>query len=177
MKCSIIGCSEIGANFARLFAQRGVAVSIADTSGTDDLATLAAELGGTITAVPTHVALKADILILAVPFHTLQPAIGEMINWTGKIIVDATSSSGLSRGERYRHGFNNEITVTFPGATLVKTLNEVPTKTLAKNPAEKRVCRVMFLSSEDQASGATVAELFTTLGFASLHLVDYAKFH
>ena len=67
-------------------------------------------------------------------------------------------------------GSSEVVESAFPGAKLVKTLNRLLAKGLAKNPAENGGRRSMFVSSDDEASGASIANLLEELGFAAIKL-------
>jgi shikimate 5-dehydrogenase len=67
MTYSIIGSGAVGTALARQFARSGVTVGIANTRGPDSMASLANELGNTVVPLTLQEALKADLIILAVP--------------------------------------------------------------------------------------------------------------
>ncbi len=170
MTYSIIGSGNVGTAIARLFARSGIAAGIANTRGPATLAALTAELGDKITALPLQTALKADVLILAVPFRAHQSVADIRTDWAGKIIVDAMNAFGLTQEELRGLPSSEVVESAFPGAKLVKTLNQLSAKVLAKDPAENGGRRVMFVSSDDEASGASIAKLVEELGFAAIKL-------
>lgn len=170
MTYSIIGSGNVGTAIARLFARNGVAAGIANTRGPATLAALTAELGDRITALPLQTALKAEVLILAVPFRAHQLVADIRTDWAGKIIVDAMNAFGLTQEELRGLPSSEVVESAFPGATLVKTLNQLPATVLAKDPAQDGGRRVMFVSSDDDASGALIARLVEELGFAAIKL-------
>lgn len=170
MTYSIIGSGNVGTAIARLFARSGIAAGIANTRGPATLAVLTAELGDKITALPLQEALEADVLILAVPFRAHQSVADTGADWTGKIIVDAMNAFGVTQEELRGLPSSEVVESAFPGAKLVKTLNQLPAKVLAKDPAEDGGRRVMFVSSDDDASGASIAKLVEELGFAAIKL-------
>jgi len=68
---SIVGSGYIGAALAHLFSRADIDVSIANTRGPDSLRPLAAEIGAAVQPVTLADAVDADIIILAIPFHTV----------------------------------------------------------------------------------------------------------
>lgn len=170
MTYSIIGSGNLGTAIARLFARNGIAAGIANTRGPATLAGLTAELGDKITALPLQEALAADVLILAVPFRAHRSVADTKTDWAGKIIVDAMNAFAVSPEELGGLGSSEIVESAFPGAKLVKTLNQLPAKTLAKSLAPSRGRRVMFISSDDEVSGTSIAMLVEKLGFAAINL-------
>jgi predicted dinucleotide-binding enzyme len=73
MTYAIIGSGNVGTALARQFARSGMAVGIANTRGPDSLSSLAKELGNKVVPLTLQEALKADVVILAIPFraHTV----------------------------------------------------------------------------------------------------------
>jgi len=170
MSYSIIGSGNVGTALARQFARSGIAVGIANTRGPDSIATLTAELGDKVTAMTLQDALKADVVILAVPFRAHQAIAGAATDWTGKIVIDAMNAYGVTPEELKGLASSDVVASAFPGAKVVKTLNQLPAKLLAMNPAENGGRRVMFVSGNDEAASASIAKLVEELGFASIAL-------
>lgn len=115
-------------------------------------------------------ALQADVVILAVPFRAHQAVAGAAPDWTGKIVIDAMNTYGVSLEELKGQASSDVVASAFPGAKVVKTLNQLPAKLLAMNPAENGGRRVMFVSSNDEAASASIAKLVEELGFAPIAL-------
>ena len=115
-------------------------------------------------------ALKADVIILAVPFRAHQAVANSAPDWAGKIVVDAMNTYGISPEELKGQASSNIVASAFPGAKLVKTLNQLPAKLLGMNPSENAGRRVMFVSGNDEAASASIAKLVEALGFAPIVL-------
>ena len=67
------------------------------------------------------------------------------------------------------------VSQALPGARLVKGFNHLPAKLLAADPGVNGGRRVIFLSSDDEAATASVAELAELLGFAPIALGKLAE--
>ncbi|HTN10557.1 MAG TPA: NADP oxidoreductase coenzyme, partial [Acetobacteraceae bacterium] len=88
-------------------------------------------------------------------------------SWQGKTVVDAMNGfEGLSTAD---------VAKAFPGARFVKGFNHLPARTLAADPNVNGSRRVVFLSSDDQAAAAQVADLAEQLGFAPVNLGKLAE--
>jgi len=170
MTYSIIGSGNVGASLAKQFARSGIAVNIANTRGPESIAAMAEELGSKVVPVTMQDALNADVVILAVPFRAHTAVAGGLTNWSGKVVVDAMNTYGVSPEELKGQASTDIVASAFPGAKLVKTLNQLPAKLLAKDPAEGGGRRVMFVSSNDQGAEASIARLVGELGFAPVSL-------
>ena len=68
-----------------------------------------------------------------------------------------------------------DVAKAFPGARFVKGFNHLPARTLAADPNVNGSRRVVFLSSDDQAAAAQVADLAEQLGFAPVNLGKLAE--
>lgn len=170
MNYAIIGAGNVGAALARQFARHGIAVSIANTRGPDSLAPLAAELGDKVRPVTLAEAITAELLILAIPFRAHAELARLAPDWGGKIVIDAMNTYGVSPEELRGQPSSALVAAAFAGAKLVKTLNQLPARLLAADPAEPGGRRVMFLAGDDEAANASVARLVGELGFAPLVL-------
>ncbi len=170
MNYSIIGAGNVGSALARQFARNGIAAAIANTRGPGSMAALTQELGGTIKAVSLHEALKADVIILAVPYLAHPSVAAAAPDWTGKIVIDAMNTYGVPPEVLKGRASSDVVAEAFPGAKVVKTFNQLPAKLLAKDPVESGGHRVMFVSSDDEAAALSVAGLVERLGFAPIQL-------
>nr|WP_316640494.1 NAD(P)-binding domain-containing protein [uncultured Roseateles sp.] len=170
MNYSIIGSGNVGAALARQFARSGTRVGIANTRGPASIASLASELGPNIVPLALQEALQAEVVILAVPFRAHVAVAQAHTNWTGKIVVDAMNTYGVPPEELKGQASTDVVAAAFPGAQVVKTLNQLPAKLLAQDPAVNGGRRVMFVSSNDDGAEASAAKLLADLGFAPILL-------
>lgn len=170
MTYSIIGAGNVGTALARQFARNGIPVGIANTRGPDSLAELASELGSKVTALSLQDAIKADFIILAVPFLAHASVASAALNWAGKTIIDAMNTYGVPPEVLTGRASSDIVAAAFPGAHVVKTLNQLPAKLLASSPAEGGGRRVMFVAGNDANATAAVVQLVADLGFAPIML-------
>ncbi|MGK5080823.1 NADPH-dependent F420 reductase [Janthinobacterium sp. HLX7-2] len=170
MTYSIIGSGNVGTALARQFTRSGISVNIANSRGAASLSALASELGSNVTAVSFEDALKADVIILAVPFMA-HPAIAAAApDWAGKIVVDAMNTYGVPSELLAGRASSDIVASAFKGANVVKTLNQLPAKLLASDPLEGGGRRVMFVAGNDAGATVAIVELVANLGFAPVTL-------
>ena len=169
---SIIGAGAIGTALAQQFSRKNIKVKIANTRGRESLSELIATLGNSVEATSTQDALKADIVILAVPFDRVPDAVRQAAAWDNRIVVDATNAIKFPEFLPKDLGgrLSTEIVAeAVPGARVVKGFNTLPAAVLARVP-DDHGRRVVFLSGNNSAANAEVAALANALGYAPIAL-------
>ena len=171
MSYSIIGLGKIGSAIARAFAGNGIEVIVAGRRPPEALRPLAAKLGPSLVPGRIEDAVKADVVILAVPFAAHREVARAATNWKGKIVIDTMNAFGVPPEELGGLPSTAAVAKSMPGASLVKAFNHLAAATFAQGPASAHGGRrVVFISSDDDAASATVASLVDRLGFAPIEL-------
>jgi len=170
MSYAIIGFGPVGQALARAFARKEIDVSVASRRPAEALVPQARAIGPTVIPKPLDDALKADIVILAVPFWQHREIAKAARSWQGKIVIDVTNAFGVALEEL--DGLPSSVVVSraLPGVRLVKAFNHLPAGILAQDPNVKGGRRVIFLSSDDESATASVGALVEQLGFAPIGL-------
>jgi predicted dinucleotide-binding enzyme len=177
MTYAILGSGAIGTALARRFVAKGIDVSLANARGPRSLAGLVGELGSKVKPVSAAEALRADIVILAIPFDAVPNATKDA-DWSGRIVVDATNAIDLPTfAPRDLKGLlsTQVIAGAVPGARVVKAFNTLPAAILGADPAALGGRRVLFVSSDDASARATLVDLVERLGFAAVDLGRIAE--
>jgi len=174
MSSAIIGFGAIGQALARAFARKNIQVAVASTHAPEAIAAQAKATGPTVIASTLQDALKAQFVILAVPFG-LQNELAHAVDWQGKIVIDATNAYGVSTDELGGLPSSVVNAQALVGSRLVKAFNHLPARTLAQDPDVKGGRRVTFLSSDDDDAASQVATLVEQLGFAPVKLGKLAE--
>jgi predicted dinucleotide-binding enzyme len=170
MSYAIIGLGKVGSAIAKAFARQGIEVSVAGRRPLETLASLAAQIGPKVVARPMADALGADVIILAVPFGAYQNVAQAAETWQGKLVIDAMNAFGVPPETLGGLPSTAAVAASMPGAALVKAFNHLPAATLAGDPNVRGGRRVVFVSSDDDAASAWVADLAGRLGFAPVEL-------
>ena len=170
MSYAIVGFGKIGQALAHAFARKNIDVTVASRRQPEELAPLARAVGATVIARSLQDALKADTIILAVPFGEHREVAKALPNWRGKTVIDAMNALGVSTEELDGLPSSAFVAKSFPGARLVKGFNHLPAATLATDPTVEGGHRVVFLSSDIEDAIAPVADLAKKLGFAPVNL-------
>lgn len=175
MNYSIVGSGSVGTALVHQFARSGIAVGIANTRGPDTIAALVKQLGSKVFALTLQDALKADVVILAVPFWSHRDVAKMASTWQGKVVIDVTNAYGVPLSDLENLPSSAIIAKALPGARLVKAFNHLAAGVLAQDPAIAGGRRVIFLSGDDESAIATVAALVQRLGYAPVSLGKIAE--
>ncbi|HSY25318.1 MAG TPA: NAD(P)-binding domain-containing protein, partial [Polyangiaceae bacterium] len=92
MSIAIIGAGAIGRALAIRFARRKIAVSMATRGESSSLAELVRELSPYVATTSIGEGLRANIVILAVPFPAVRDLASVAAAWSDRIVVDATNA-------------------------------------------------------------------------------------
>jgi predicted dinucleotide-binding enzyme len=170
MSYAIIGFGKISQALAQAFARKNIDVTVASRRPAEALAPQARAIGPTVIAGSLQEALKADTIILAVPFEQHREVAKALPSWEGKTIIDATNAFGFAPEELDGLPSSAFVAKAFPGASVVKAFNHLVAAILAADPIVEGGHRVVFLSSDDEEAIAPVADLAKQLGFAPVKL-------
>ncbi|MER8816153.1 NADPH-dependent F420 reductase [Mesorhizobium sp. M0965] len=177
MNYAIVGSRAIGTALARRFVANGIDIAIANSKGLKSLAGLVSELGPIVKPVTASEALRADVVILAIPFDAVQDAVKD-VEWDSRIVVDATNAIDFPAfSPRDLKGrLSTEIVAdAVPGARVVKAFNTLPAAILGADPAVLGGRRVLFVSGDDPSARLAVVDLVERLGFAAVDLGGIAE--
>jgi len=175
MSYAIIGFGAVGQALAHAFARRDIEVAVAGRRPAEALASQARAIGRTVVPKALGDAIKADTIILAVPFGSHQEVGKAQARWDGKTIIDAMNAFGVPPAELDGLPSSAAVARAFPGGRLVKGFNHLAAGVLRGDPAIGDLRRVVFLSSDDAGGAATVAALAERLGFAPVELGRLAE--
>jgi predicted dinucleotide-binding enzyme len=170
MTYAIIGAGAVGQALAKMFARKGIEVAMASTRAPEALAPLAKAIGPSVTPSSLDQAVKADIILLAVPFWAHRDVANAARDWQGKIIVDVTNAYGVSPSDLGNLPSSTVVAKAFGAAALVKAFNHLPAGVLAHDPAVNGGRRVVFLSSDKDRAIPSVSALVEQLGYAPVNL-------
>jgi predicted dinucleotide-binding enzyme len=170
MNYAIIGFGEVGQALARVFARKGIEVSVATTHDPESFASAAAAIGPTIVPKTLAEAIKADIIFLAVGYGSHRDVAKALPSWKGKTIVDVTNAYGVPAEELGGQPSGRVVAQAFTGGKLVRGFNHLVAGVLEQDPATHGGRRVVFLASDDDGAAAEIGALAEKLGFAPIQL-------
>jgi predicted dinucleotide-binding enzyme len=170
MRYAIVGFGAVGQALGRAFARKNIEVVVASRRPPEALAPQARAIGPSVVPAALQDAIKAETIILAVPFWEHREVAKALASWQGKTIIDTTNALGVPVEDLGGLPSSAFIAKTFPGAKLVKGFNHLPAHLLAADPNVTGGRRVVFLSSDDEGALAQVTALAGELGFAPIGL-------
>jgi predicted dinucleotide-binding enzyme len=170
MSCAIIGFGNIGRALAKVFARKGIEVSVATTRDPKSFASDAAAIGPVIIPKTLAEAVKADIVFLAVRFESHRDVAKTLPTWKGKTIIDVTNAYGVSSEALGGQPSAQVVAQAFTGGRLVKGFNHLVAAVLAQDPDVQGGRRVVFLASDDDGAATEIGALAEKIGFSPIKL-------
>jgi predicted dinucleotide-binding enzyme len=134
MSYAIIGAGNAGKALAKAFARQSIEVALASRRPRAELAPIAKAIGPTIIPKPLQDAVKAEVVLLAIPFNTYHDVAKAAESWQGKTVIDVTNAYGVPPEELGNRPSSAVIADALPGAGLVKAFNHLPAEVLAEDP-------------------------------------------
>ena len=181
MRIGIIGSGNIGATTARLFAEAGHEVTIANSRGPESLAELVGDLGPNAQAATVEDAARAsDVVLIAIPLRAYPDLPTEA--FAGKVVIDANNYYPQRDGQipeldREETTSSELLARHLTGARIVKSFNTMNFRPLGSDgrtdaPRAERLA--MYLAGDDEGAKEIVAGLIDEVGFAP---VDTGSLH
>lgn len=177
MTYAIVGSGAIGHAIATQFVRQGMEVMLTNSRGPSSLVDTVRELGPYVRPVAVSEAVRADVVILAIPFGAIgllaQSSAAEGADWSGRLVIDASNAIQFPAFKPADLGgrLSTEIVAeAFPGARIVKAFNTIPAAKLAALPEQAGGRRVVVLSGDDADARSQVGTLIERLGYSALDL-------
>ena len=173
MKIGVIGAGNIGGNAAKLFAEAGHEIRIANSRGPETLKDFVEEIGGNAQAATVEDAVKfGEIVFVSIPFGKYKELPADKFG--GKIVIDSNNYYP-DRDGQFGEIDDGKITSSellaehLEGARIVKAFNTIwfehlKTQGNVALPLDER--RVIFVAGDDEAAKKQVFDLIEEIGFA-----------
>jgi predicted dinucleotide-binding enzyme len=173
MSISIIGSGAIGRALATRFARKSVPVSVTARGNSPAADALVQDLSPHVTLTSVREGLRADLVILAVPFQAARELASVASPLADRIVVDATNAidfPAFTPTDLGGRPSTQVVAETLGVRRVVKAFNTLPAAVLAGDPAASGGRRVLFVSGDDASANAEVSALIEKLGFAPVSL-------
>ena len=173
MKIAIIGAGNVGGTLGRRWARAGhdILFGARDPDSAKTREVVASCDGRALATSPADAAARADVIVLAVWWHIVQPVIESMGDVAGKIIVDCTNP--LDENLQLIHGHHSSggemVADIAAGARVVKAFNTVTWEVLA-DPDFGDEPATMFYCGGDSAAVDVVETLIRDIGMEPCHV-------
>jgi predicted dinucleotide-binding enzyme len=173
MTVGIIGAGKIGLAVAKQVLRAGESVVLSNSRGPDSLASTINALGSGASAGSIAQAAEQAMVILAVPWGSLQDAISGLPPWNGRIVVDATNAvigPGFRVPDLGGRTSSEIVADLVPGARVVKGFNTLLAEILGSDPKVNGGQRVIVFSGDDPEAKKKFQRLVSAAGFAGIDL-------
>jgi predicted dinucleotide-binding enzyme len=180
-RVGIIGAGKLGTALARAALAAGYEVAIASSGTADRIALTISVLAPGATASTIEELLDfADLIILAVPAHRFRQLPSDLFD--GKILIDAMNYWPDTDGEdpelaAAEGGSSLVVQAQFPGARVVKSLNQLGYHELDEYPRDRGAPDRIAVAAvgDDRFAVRTVMHLIDRLGFDAIDGGPLAK--
>ena len=135
MKIGIIGAGGIGQAFATQVTKAGYDVILSNSRGPESLAAAVSQLGPRARAGTRQEAAQAEVVVLAVNWEQVTPALTDLPAWNGRILIDATNpvvQPGFRLADLNGSTSSEVVASLARGARLVKVGNTLLRAVLAE---------------------------------------------
>ncbi len=174
----IIGSGNIGQAVAHHLLKAGFHIILSNSRGPESMKEIIKSLGAGARAGTVEEAVKADIVLLSLPWSEV-PSLSTLTDWSGRIVIDATNhfityAPDFQVADLKEKSSSQVVAEFLPGASIVKAFNTLYFKILAQDPKQAGGRRVLFISGDDTSSKTEVSDVINELGFAVIDLGDLA---
>ena len=179
MKIGMIGAGAVSKAVATYALGLGHEVIFTNSSGGVRLDDIARGLGDRASAGTLNDVAEADIILLAVPWLAIEDALPASIDWTGRVLIDATNpfiafDPKLVLADLGEKSASELVAGLVPGAHVIKAFNSVYMERFEAGPQVGDARRVLFVSGDDAGAKKTVSDLIQSFGFAVIDLGSLA---
>jgi predicted dinucleotide-binding enzyme len=172
MRIGVIGSGKIGSTTARLFAESGHEIAIANSRGPETLGDLVGDIGQNATAATVEEAASCgDVVLVAIPFGAYADLPAEAL--TGRVVIDATNyypnrDGNIAELDDGSTTSSEMLAAHAPGAKVVKGFNTMNWQVLRDRakPGGGDDRLAIFLAGDDAEAKSLVAGLIEEIGFA-----------
>lgn len=174
----VLGAGPAGQAIARRCVAAGITVLLSNNRGLDSLSDVVGELGHGAEAATVLQAAAADLVVLAVPFVKVPDVVAQIVDWNGRVVVDATNQFAqyeptyAGRVDLGDETGSEWVARHLPGATVIKAFNAMFASYIAADPRRHDGRQVLFYAGDDADVNAEFEEFADTLGFAPVYVGD-----
>jgi predicted dinucleotide-binding enzyme len=167
---AVIGTGRVGSALGPQFATLGHDIVYGSREPQrQDVQDLVARTAGNATAMqPADAARDADIVIVAVPFASVEAAVKSLGDLSGKIILDPTNAVRRDENGIRHHATETSVGQLIqgwaPDARVVKAFNTLSSVTMADPSSAGGTVTIPIVGNDPEAK-AVVSELVTGIGF------------
>jgi predicted dinucleotide-binding enzyme len=169
LRIGFIGAGTVAQAIAAHATLAGHQVVLSNSRGPETLRDVALGLGLGASAGTPQEAATADLVVLAVPWPLVRPALAQVSDWSGRILIDATNQFADGKGipDDLGDETGSEVVARHaPGASVVKAFNTLYGSELAADPGRTGGRMLLFYSGDHAYANQLLDDFAAGIGFA-----------
>jgi predicted dinucleotide-binding enzyme len=172
MKIGVVGSGNIGGNCARQLARGGHELMLSGSSDPSKYESLATEIGnGATVGTPAEAADFGEVVVLSVPWDTIDKTLAATGGLGGKIVIDTTNQYGKVSPPAEGETGAQHNAARMPGARYTKSFNTLTSGFQAETAGREGDERtVQWLCGDDAEAKQIVAGLIADAGYAPVDI-------
>jgi hypothetical protein len=167
VRIGFIGAGTVAQAIAAHATLAGHQVVLSNSRGAETLRDVALGLGAS--AGTPREAATADLVVLAVPWPLVRPALAQVPDWSERILIDATNQFADGKGipDALGDETGSEVVARHaPGASVVKAFNTLYGSELAADPRRTGGRMLLFYSGDHAYPNQLLDDFAASIGFA-----------
>jgi hypothetical protein len=168
VRIGFIGAGTVAQAIAAHATLAGHQVVLSNSRGPETLHDVALRLGLGVSADTPREAATADLVVLAVPWPLIGPALAQVPDWS-EILIDATNQFADGKGipDDLGDETGSEVVARHaPGASVVKAFNTLYGSELAADPRRTGGRMLLFYSGDHAYANQLLDDFAASIGFA-----------
>ena len=177
MRIGFIGAGAIAQAISEAALRSGHEVVLSNSRGPESLTDVVARLGANASAATVAEAASLEVVVLSVPWRSLERAVAGLGPWENRIVIDTNNpiqAPDYIPAQLGNRTSSEVVASLLPGARVVKTLNTWHPETISAPARVGNGRRVQYVSGDDAAAKALVKELLESVGLAVIDLGSLA---
>jgi predicted dinucleotide-binding enzyme len=171
VRIGFIGAGTVAQAIAAHATLAGHQVLLSNSRGPETLRDLALGLGAS--AGTPQEAATADLVVLAVPWPLVRPALAQVPDWSGRILIDATNQFADGKGipDDLGDETGSEVVARHArGASVVKAFNTLYGSELVADPRRTGGRMLLFYSGDHAYANQRLDDFAASIGFAAVRI-------
>ncbi|MEO0635412.1 MAG: NAD(P)-binding domain-containing protein [Pseudomonadota bacterium] len=175
----IVGGGQLGTELARLLTSAGYSAILRVPEPADEKYAPLRSMSGVELMKTGPVSADTEAIFLATPWETTLNAVSELGDMNGRLIIDCTNPvtygpTGMSLVIDANSSASELIAKQTPGATVVKTLNQLGAPVL-NGLSKLSPAPVMGIACDQQEVADKIADLLKRMGLDPIHVGGLAN--
>jgi hypothetical protein len=173
MRIGFIGAGTVAQAIAAHATLAGHQVVLSNSRGPETLDDVVLRLGRGVSAGTPQQAATTDLVVLAVPWLLVRPALAQVPDWSGRILIDATNqfADGRSIPDDLGGDTGSKVVAKVAaGASVVKAFNTLYGSELAAHPLRSGGRMLLFYAGDHAHANQELDDFAASIGFVLVRI-------